>query len=239
MKRTVKLSIIFCMFLLTFALLANAKAQTATDNMKTFFDFDFPGVKIQVNATAEVKPTEEITVICSLQQTKFDAIYIQYFNLSIFGFLRGKDKLFMANITQNSTFQLTNVPQLYNYTFEVPENVWDITYGEIMLTYSAKYATITVAYDELGGFSMTYIENVYLKNLEELLDNLNITFRQSFQMNLTLENLAKLNETYWRLQGSVGDLDNTRKVVAILAITTVFFVATTVYVVWRKPKEYW
>lgn len=145
----------------------------------------------------------------------------------------------MANITQNSTFQLTNVPQLYNYTFEVPENVWDITYGEIMLTYSAKYATITVDYDELGGFSMTYIENVYLKNLEELLDNLNITFRQSFQMNLTLENLAKLNETYWRLQGSAGDLDNTRKVVAILAITTVFFVATTVYVVWRKPKEYW
>jgi hypothetical protein len=60
-----------------------------------------------------------------------------------------------------------------------------------------------------------------------------------FQMNLTAESLARLNETYWGLKGSSNELGNTRMAVAILVVTTVFFVATTIYLVMRKPKEYW
>jgi len=41
------------------------------------------------------------------------------------------------------------------------------------------------------------------------------------------------------LQGSSNELGNTRMAVGILAITTVFFVATTLYLVMRKPKESW
>ena len=58
-------------------------------------------------------------------------------------------------------------------------------------------------------------------------------------MNLTAESLALLNETYWGLKGSSNELGNTRMAVGILAITTVFFVATTLYLVMRKPKESW
>jgi hypothetical protein len=65
-------------------------------------------------------------------------------------------------------------------------------------------------------------------------------------MNLSTENLAYLNKTYWELQhnytalqGSLNELDNTRSAVAALAITTVIFVATTIYVIMRKPKQYW
>jgi hypothetical protein len=100
---------------------------------------------------------------------------------------------------------------------------------------------------------MTDVENIYLKNIEEELkaststfNLLNQTFWESFQMNLTMENLALLNKTYWELQrnytalqGSLNELDNTRTAVTVLAITTVFFVATTVYMVMRKPKQYW
>jgi len=48
-----------------------------------------------------------------------------------------------------------------------------------------------------------------------------------------------LNETYWSLKGSSNELGNTRTAVGILAVTTVFFVATTLYLVMRKPKESW
>jgi hypothetical protein len=63
--------------------------------------------------------------------------------------------------------------------------------------------------------------------------------------NLT-SNFEQLNQTYWELQenyttmnGNMGELDNTRRLTTVLAITTVFFVATTVYLVMRKPKETW
>jgi hypothetical protein len=56
----------------------------------------------------------------------------------------------------------------------------------------------------------------------------------------------QLNNTYWELQanytsltGNLGELDNTRRLSTILGVTTAFFVATTVYLVVRKPKEIW
>jgi hypothetical protein len=237
MKQKTKLSLIFSIFLLTIALLANVKAQTSVDNMETFSDFEFPGMKIQVNATAETVPLGNITVILSLK-TQTD-VYVENLSLSIFGFAFGKDKTLMINITEND-FQLNNTQKMYNQTFNVPGNVWDAAYGEILLTYRANLGGLELRFPKLTcGFTMTYIENVYLKSIEEQLENLNSTFWQIFQMNLTLENLAKLNETYQGFQVNQGDLDNTRRVVAILAVTTVFFVATTVYMVMRKPKESW
>jgi hypothetical protein len=57
---------------------------------------------------------------------------------------------------------------------------------------------------------------------------------------------VNLNQSYWNLQGnytsvqnSLGELDNTRRLSTILAITTVFFLATTVYIVVRRPRDYW
>jgi hypothetical protein len=41
------------------------------------------------------------------------------------------------------------------------------------------------------------------------------------------------------MNGNLGELDNTRRLTTVLAITTVLFVATTVYLVMRKPKEIW
>jgi hypothetical protein len=172
-------------------------------------------------------------------------VHVNHFNLSIFGSVHGKDKILMENITDDN-LSLNNASAEYNRTFAVPENVWGLTYAEIFLNYSAKYGPATFGYELGYGFTMTYVENVYLKAIEDLLQSINSTFVTDFQMNLTQENLALLNQTYWELkqnitalQQSLGELDNTRMTVAILAVTTVFFVATTVYMVMRKPKEYW
>ncbi|NWG11736.1 hypothetical protein HXY33_08355 [Candidatus Bathyarchaeota archaeon] len=242
MKKIVKLSFIVSILILTIASFTNAKAQTITEDMKTFFDSMIPGLKIQVNATMEAQPTQNISVI--LKMTALLNVSVKFLNLSIVGF-SWSNETSIGNIGNGTSFSLQSASsKIFNATFRVPGNVWHVTSGKLALTYSTKTESggvnETKDYPPFSmGFTMTYVENVYLEGMEELLENLNSTFLQSFGMNLTLDNLAKLNETYRGLQGSVGDLDNTRRVVAILAVTTVFFVATTVYMVMRKPKESW
>jgi hypothetical protein len=188
--------------------------------MKPFLNSEIPGMTIQVNATAETQPNQNITVMLSLMRQT--TIYVEYFNLSIFGFINGTDKILMYNIN-DSDFSLSDVPRLHNNTFTVPEQVWDTTYGEITLAYNATYpvglGSLELPYNITLGFTMTHVENVYLADLQAQYD--------------------QLLQNYTALQGRLTELDNTRSAVAVLAITSVFFVATTLYLVMRKPKEYY
>ena len=243
-----KLETLLVIFTLIFALVYITKAQEPAENMKTFFDSEIPGIRIQVNATAAVQPTENITVMLRLKGlTNVD---VEYFNLSMFGFLYGEDKMLMANITENNFSLNSTIVEEYNCTFDVPQEIWDVTYGEISLTYSTEIGNLHLGFPQLTlGFTMAHVENVYLENIEELLgtyEQLNQTFLQCFQMNFSAESLDHLNQTYWALQQNYTsvqqnsiELGNTRMAVIILAITTIFFVATTFYVVMRKPKQYW
>jgi hypothetical protein len=255
MEKLRKLSLILIIFSLISASIRVTKAQASTENMKTFLNSKIPGIQIQVNATAETQPNQNITFILSL--TQLTNVYVEYLNLSVFGFLNGTYKIIMANITDNN-FSLSGTPKIYEGVFEVPEQVCDVTYGEITLTYNAthtlEFGSLELQYRDITiGFTMTHVENVYLEAIEEQLRNLNSTFEllnqtfwESFQMNLTAENLALINKTYWELQqnytalrGNLNELDNTRMAVAVLAIVAVFFVATTIYMIMRKPKQYW
>jgi len=248
MTKLGKLRTLIIIFTLIPALVCITKAQEPAENMETFFDSEIPGIKIQVNATTETRPTENITVMLSLEG--LTNVYVEDFNLSILGFLCGKNEVLMRNVTE-SDFPLDNaLIREYNCTFNVPQEVWDVTYGEVSLTYSAKIGNLDLKFPQLTfGFTMTYVENVYLMDVEKRLEtyeHLNQSFWECFQMNFSAEDLARLNQTYWELQqnytssqGSLSELENTRHAVIILAITTVFFVATTIYMVMRKPKQYW
>ena len=222
MENPEKIGLIFILLILAFAPICSMKAQASasTENMKTFLDSQIPGISIQVNATAETQPNQNITVILNLKRQT--SIYVEYFNLSIFGFMNGTDKILMYNIN-DSDFSLSDVPRSYNNTFIVPEHVWDTTYGEITLTYNATYSAgpgnLELPYNITMGFTMTHVENVYLADLQAQYD--------------------QLLQNYTALQGRLTELDNTRSAVAVLAITSVFFVATTLYLVMRKPKEYY
>jgi len=238
-----QLALILIIFSLTFAPLYGAKGQEPTENMQTFFDHEIPGIIIAVNATAETQQNENITVKIAINPLE-EEVNINYFNLSVFGFINGTYETMIYNIT------IDNFP--FNDTFPVPEQVWGVTYGEITLTYDVTYiiqqgniqSKTTITYEDLKvGFDMTRVENAYLETVEEQLRNLNTTFEQLnqtfwnyFHKNLTQENL---NETLQGLQGSSDELGNTRMAVGILAVTTVFFVATTLYLIFRKPREGW
>jgi hypothetical protein len=234
---------------LTLALTQNITAQTS-DEMHTFFSEEQVGISIEFRAPQETNPGENITISLWINCT---AAYmeIESLTLSIYGFRYGKEKISLRSVDIiGSTFPLVfNHTEQYNYTVLIPDKVWDATYAELHI----EYTVANTLFKDDWSFSITIVRNVYLEELENMFKNLNYTywqlnetFSECFQMNLTKENLDCLNQTYWELQqnftsvqGSLIELGNTRTAVIILAITTVFFVATTFYVVMRKPKQYW
>lgn len=231
---------VIVMMVIMIASTRRLNAEGTVDETRLFFDSVAMDVRIQVNATIETQPTENITVdLILIGQADIE---IKSFNLSIYGFVNGTSKVLIGNLT-DADFPLNGTSKTYNGTFTIPQQVWGTTYGEIALVHSVKYGPVVISNPGLScGFSMTNVKNVYLEDLEHQVDNfkqLNQTFWETFQMNLTAENLATLNKTYQEWQGSIGDLDNTRRLVAVLGITTVFFVVTTLYLVLRKPKESW
>ncbi|MEM2280771.1 MAG: hypothetical protein QXZ68_02110 [Candidatus Bathyarchaeia archaeon] len=232
-------------------------AKTQTSNMETFFDSKISCVKVQVNATSKTQPASFISVELSLTAV-VTKVYVKTIDLTIYGFINGTEKHeIYHNVSGNVTI-FKDGRVVYSHQVYLPENVCGVIYGEVYLEYDA-----TVV-DELGrenpypfqgtiGFATTRVENVCLKSLEEQLrdvyntiDELNQTFRDCFGRNLTRDELLNLNETLWQLRrdyetlkGVKSELDDTRTAMVFLAVVAVFFVATTAYLVFRKPKSYW
>ena len=252
-----KAIVLFVCLSLLFALTRTAKTQTQTSTMETFLDSKVPGIKVQVNATSRAQPAGFISVALGLT-SDVSTVYVKTVRIAIYGFLNGTEKSELySNVSGN--FMLYKANQvIYQHQVFVPERVYGVVYGEIYLDYNA-----TVK-DELGfehpysfqdtlGFTMTRIENVYLKSIEEqlanlhdVLDGLNQTFKECFGKNLTVDELLGLNQTYWQfkqdyesLKGVKSELDNTRTAMVFLAVVAFFFVATTAYLVLRRPKSYW
>lgn len=245
MKRLAKFSLILIVFTLTLTMVFKVRAEVEGENVKTFFDSEMPGIKIQANATAETRPTENLTVWLRLvPQTN---VFVELFRLDVYGFQNGTAKVSIGNISDYN-FPLNGTAKEYNGTFPVPDGVWGVTFAEITLTYSASLGGLELRFpNATSGFYMTHVENTFLENLEGQLKGLNESYNQlnGTYNNLTGEYLqlnqtfVQLQQNYTTLQGSMNELDNTRRVAVILAITTVFFVATTIFMVMRRPRESW
>jgi hypothetical protein len=240
-----KIGILLCVLALMFTLLNSARVHATDDEMKVFLNSEMTGIRIQVNATAQTQPGKNLTVLFTLRTTM--NVHIDRINLEVFGFLNGTDQLSLGNIS-DSNFDMNNTLKNYTKIVIVPDNVWGITYGEIRLAYYADMGGFVAGFPNIvNGCPLTLVENTLLKNLEEQVKNLNGSRNQLAEKysNLT-DTYSALNQTYWDLnqtytsaQNSLGELDNTRRLTTILAITTVFFLATTVYIILRRPRDYW
>lgn len=242
-----------CIVALAFCLVSTVKVQASQGEMMTFLDSQIVGMTIQVNATTQTLPTENLTVVISLEtQTN---VSIEYFNLEVFGFLNGTTKLSMLNITDNNFSINSTSPKQYVNSTYIPSWVWGTTYGEISLSYSASEEGMVLTIPDIViGFPMTQVENTYLEGLETQntqlqgqITSLNDSFQQLTNLYQNLSStFDQLNQTYVQLyknytsvKGSLGDLDNTRRVTTVLAVTTIIFFVTTIYLVIRRPKESW
>lgn len=154
--------------------------------------------------------------------------------------------------------------ELWNKTSNVtiPEYASNILYGKLILEWAKKGTMESEWYRREPTFIMTYLRNPELERLrsevteleeenDELkrnLTNLNNTLTGLEEENIVLKgNVTDLNNTLTELLNNLtglenryeGELSGTRNVTIILAIITVFFVATTAYLFMRKPKQYW
>lgn len=265
-----KLITLFACLSLLLALTNIAKTQTQTSNMETFFDSKISCVNIQVNATSKTQPASFVSIELGFKALVTE-VYIKTINLTIYGFINGTEKHEIYRNTTGNVKLFKDNQIAYPHQVFVPENVYGILYGEIYIEYDATVVDelgrkIPYPFNGTIGFAMTRIENVYQKSLEEqikslkeeisslndqlrdvynIIDELNQTFRDCFGKNLTHDELMNLNQTLWQLQqdyetlkGVKSELDNTRTAVVFLAVVAVFFVATTAYLALRKPKSY-
>lgn len=214
--------------ILTVAILNQARAQSL-DEMQTFFYKDYAGITMRIDATNKTDPNGTLTVRLWLNCTAA-IVHIEYLNISIYGFIEGEQK-----ISLNNTSIFKDEPLYFNQTLEyeitvqVPPKVWGAAYVEFIL----KYLIQEDSFQKTEGFSITVIRNVEFEGLKDAYRELNDTFTQ-------------LNQTYWELmknytelEGRLGELNNTRVAVGVLAIIAFFFVITTLYLAMRKPKQYW
>jgi len=252
MRKLRTVTLIFVTLILALALVRSSAVAQTSEEMETFFSRKYVGISIEVNATRETIPGGNIMIRFFVNCTA-DDVHVDYLNLSVYGYKHAgynleKDTLASNFVVTSSQLAYHNASQ-YNYTIPVPNDVWDLTYAELHSKYNV--GSTSFGFDET--FSITTVRNVLWEQLEEKYQNLNSTywhlngtveqlnqtFWQMFQMNLTEESFASLNETMRNLKGSSNELGNTRAAVGILAVTTVFFVATTLYLVFRKPRESW
>ncbi|MEM3700897.1 MAG: hypothetical protein QXL57_08570 [Candidatus Bathyarchaeia archaeon] len=215
----------------------------ASEELIEFFSEDYPGISLKAEATNETKPNESLTLKIWINCTA-RGVEVEHLKLAVYGFAEGREKtlLYSAQVLNNTALELDEI-RYENFTVSVPGNVWGRALAEIRVTYSIMKTPMP---DINPSFSITFVENVAYKELEEkyknlteFFDELNETFFENFEMNLTLENLAKLNNTLKELQGRLGELNTTRVAVGVLAIIAFFFVITTLYLAMRKPKQYW
>jgi hypothetical protein len=223
--------------------------------MESFFHSEVSGIRIIVNATSETQPNGNVSVSLGVYPLAGVKVNVTSFSFTIYGYEQGKVKTSI----ENKTLEPFSPPLECNFNFTVPENVWGTTHGEIVLTYVAETALAILPIKDLKcGFPMTVVRNTAFEKLQEdykklnesyaLLNNsywqlrvfyekLNQTFFENFQMNLTSDSLEALNSTIQQLQVAQNELGSTRTVATILAVTAVSFIATTVYLISRKPRE--
>jgi hypothetical protein len=230
----------FVILVLISAFISNATVHASVESMQTFYEEEgYPGLSIKVKATGEMNPGWDMNITIRIESTAGN-LSIEYLYLNVYGFRGGQEKILLTNITHmtKKTLDYGDLSQ-GNYTVNIPNDVWYRTYAELHFKYAIK-ETLYGPYTD--GFTMTAVKNVKMEELDNALRSLNESYRQLNETYHKLQqNYTSLNQTYWDLKGGsdIAELETTRSILVVLAITTVFFVATTIYLVMRKPKQYW
>ena len=183
----------------------------------------YPNQTINVNVTIKALVNLAINRVAielySFNDSKFgDAIYVE------------KETSLSSGESLNKTLNVTICEQASN-----------IVYGKLILEWTKKG---TEGWENIGRaptFIMTFLRNSELERLRNKVPELE-------KENAELKgNVTDLNNTVAELLNNLTDIENryegelggTRNAITILVIITIFFVATTIYLFIRKPKQYW
>lgn len=238
MMRTDKIvAIIVLVGLMSLAFVSGIRAESA-DELKTFYSKNYPGISLKVDATNETDPGKNVTLKLWADRTSSDVFNVEYFNMTVYGFkLSGPEEAVLYSALLVSNVSLTSNQTIdQTHMIPVPSDV----YGPVFCRLYLEYVTADESVTRNPEFAITSVRNIYYENLKNDFQQLNQSYQQ---LN---ETYGQLNQTYWELQEnytnlqkSMTDLSNTRMLATVFLVTTVFFVATTLYLTLRKPRESW
>jgi hypothetical protein len=199
------------------------------------YRYSFAGIEILIENPSEIYPNQTITVNVSTKAQVNLTVNWIWLELYTFHNLTTEENIF-CNITHISASTSLYSGQWLNSSYEVPipEYAVNVLYGKIALKWTISGTEETTTYERKLIFIMGYLKSLELENLRNEIGRLK-SENDQLRDNLTelLNNLTEVKNRY------EGELNGTRSTVAVLAITTVFFLATTAYLVLKKPKEYW
>jgi hypothetical protein len=199
------------------------------------YRYSYAGVEVAIENPYEIYPEQNITVNVAMKALVNLTVSWMRMEMYTFHNLTTEETLF-HNISHISTPTSLFGGQWLNKTYEVliPDFAANVLYGKMVLKWTINGTEETTTYERKLTFIMGYLKNVELENLKnevERLENENAQLKEN--LTVLLNNLTEIRNRY------EGELNGTRSTVAVLAITTVFFLATTAYLVLRKPKQYW
>jgi hypothetical protein len=178
------------------------------------------------NSTSEYNHT--LTVPDHVWGATYADLHLKYF-------------IYSSGFEYDPSFSLTVVRNIYYE--QLKEDFSGLNSSFIQL--NSSYWQLDTNYSQLNA-SYSQLNNTF-SELNGTYWQLNGSFSQLSSSYWELKGTyEQLNQTYWGLklnytdlQGSITDLDNTRRLAAVLGVTSVFFVVTTIYLVTRRPKESW
>lgn len=169
-----------------------------------------------------------LTVPSDVWDTTYADLHLRYF-------------IYNSGFEHNPGFSLTIVRNIYYEQLKEDFSDLDSSFIQLNSSYwqlDTNYSQLNASYSQLNNTS-SELNGTYWQ-LNGSFSQLNSSY---WELKGTYEQLNQtyggLRLNYTDLQGSLTDLDNTRRLAAVLGVTSVFFVVTTIYLVTRRPKESW
>ena len=211
-----------CIFFCNCTLISSGEAQFVPEDIKSVFDLEYGGLKIDILAPIQTYPGENITI--SVKASAITEIFVKYIHFKIDGMLNATNKITLCEINhlKNSSFSSF---YNHNYTVSIPNNLAPgLTYGSLTCEWELMGSPQKIPE---SGFALTYVKNIDLEQLQSDYKTLNATY------NSLLHNYTELE---LNLQ---EDVDDSRNLMYVFIATTVVASITVFVLLMRKPKKIW
>jgi hypothetical protein len=208
--------------MLLIALSLVGKSSCIQEDRMNFYNLEYGGLKIAVDAPIQSNPGENISI--SIKAEAIAEIFVKYIRIEIFGALNATEKISLGDFTHLENSEFTSSYE-FTYNLSIPKNmVPGLTYGVLSCEWELMGSPQKIPE---SGFVLTYIRNVNLEQLQADYESLNNTYQTLIQEYTDLESSFQ------------EDVENTQNLNLVLIATTVVAGITVVVLLLRKPKKIW
>ena len=220
-------SCMLILFLFTFSMWACIAKANSLDAVRSY-RYSLYNLTVEIKNPKEAYPNQ--TIIVNFTARASANLTIEYAAVELYTFNNStmEEENFHTILCIGNRMDLSiNQPFNETYNVTIPSHALNVVYGKLILTWTEYGTDEANTYTREPNFIMMCLRNRELEMLRNKIPELE---RENEELK---GNLTEIENRY------SGELSGMRSVATILAITTVFFVATTLYLVFRKPKEYW